>query len=106
MMVEVYILIQMLTLPPVMEDMLLLVRKAWTPDMVSDLVDGVNKFGTDWKRIKKEYNFAVTTQALQSRWYNVTRPLEDGKRKVVQQQQLLKMKGNKMAKGDIHVITS
>ena len=42
---------------------------AWTPDMMSDLVDAVNKFGTKWKRIKKEYNkFTATVQALALNW--------------------------------------
>ena len=25
----------------------------WTPDVMSDLVDGVNKFGTDWRENQK-----------------------------------------------------
>ena len=41
-----------------------IVRLSWTPDMMSDLVDGVNKFGTKWKRIKEEYKFSVTSRAL------------------------------------------
>ena len=32
--------------------------------MMSDLVDGVNKFGADWERIKNEYKFTVTMSAL------------------------------------------
>ena len=65
-----------------------LVKIKWTPDMISDLINGVNKFGTDWKRIKKEYDFTVSIAALQSRWYNTIRhqcQLEDGKWKMAQQ---------------------
>ena len=56
--------------------------------MINDLVDGVNKFGTNWKRIKKEYNFSATSTSLQSRWYQLTHhryphvALENGKWKV------------------------
>ena len=55
--------------------------------MMSDLVDGVNKFGTDWKRIKKEYKFIATVNALTMKWryskkhQHIT--LEDGKWKVL-----------------------
>ena len=55
--------------------------------MMSDLVDAVNKFGTRWKRIKKEYKFTATVQALSSKWrYSKERQhiaLEHGKWKVV-----------------------
>ena len=54
--------------------------------MMSDLVDGVNKFGTDWKRIKEEYKFTATVQALRMKWHHVKQQeyitLEDGKWKV------------------------
>ena len=36
----------------------------WTPDMMHDLIDGVNKFGYRWKKIKKEYNFTVAESTL------------------------------------------
>ena len=59
----------------------------WTPDMMSDLVDGVNKFGTKWKRIKKEYKFTATVHALSLKWrYSKERQhiaLKNGKWKVV-----------------------
>ena len=69
--------------------------------MISDLVDGVNKFGTDWKKIKKKYDFTVTITALQSEWYNVIRhqcQLEDGKWKVAQleQESLQKNRGREI----------
>ena len=55
--------------------------------MMSDLVDGVNKFGHSWKKIKKEYKFTGTVQALASKWrYSKSCQyiaLEDGKWKVV-----------------------
>ena len=55
--------------------------------MMSDLVDGVNKFGTDWKRIKKEYKFTGTVNALRVKWHYSKKhqhiTLEDGKWKVV-----------------------
>ena len=55
--------------------------------MMSDLVDGVNKFGTDWKRIKNEYKFTATTNALRMKWHYSKKhqhiALEDGKWKVL-----------------------
>ena len=56
--------------------------------MMSDLVDGVNKFGTDWERIKKEYKFSVTSRALKSKWSKTCHlvALEDGKWKMVHTQ--------------------
>ena len=59
----------------------------WTPDMMSDLVDGVNKFGANWKRIKKKYKFTATVHALRMKW-NYSKKhqriaLEDGKWKVL-----------------------
>ena len=53
-----YLLVKIKSVPPI----------AWTPDMMSDLVDAVNKFGTKWKRIKKEYKFTATVRALESKW--------------------------------------
>ena len=54
--------------------------------MISDLVDGVNKFGTEWKKIKNEYKFAATMEALKIKWHRVKCQeyitLEDGKWKV------------------------
>ena len=41
---------------------------SWTPDMMCDLVDGVNKFGYQWKKIKKEYNFTVAVNTLAKKW--------------------------------------
>ena len=55
--------------------------------MMSDLVDGVNKFGTDWERIKKEYKFTVTTNALRMKWRYEKKQrhisMKDGKWKTV-----------------------
>ena len=71
----------------------------WTPDKISDLVDAVNKFGTDWKKIKNEYDYTVTITALQSIWYNVIRhqcQLEDGKWKVAQQESLQETRGREI----------
>ena len=58
--------------------------------MMSDLVDAVNKFGTDWKRIKNEYKFTATVptvRALKKKWHYSKKyqhiALEDGKWKVV-----------------------
>ena len=60
----------------------------WTPDMISDLIDGVNKFGHRWKRIKEEYKFSVSSRALTSKWLNIRHlvALEDGKWKMVHTQ--------------------
>ena len=71
----------------------------WTPDKISDLIDGVNKFGTDWKKIKNEYDYTVTIKALQSKWYSVIRrqcQLEDGKWKMAQQESLGKTRGREI----------
>ena len=54
--------------------------------MISDLVDGVNKFGTDWKRIRMEYKFTATVEAIKIKWRRVKQQeyitLENGKWKV------------------------
>ena len=55
--------------------------------MMSDLVDGVNKFGADWERIKNEYKFTVTMSALKKKFHYNKKyqhiALEDGKWKVL-----------------------
>ena len=55
--------------------------------MMSDLVDGMNKFGTNWKRIKKEYKFTATVHALRMKWHYSKEQqhiaLKNGKWKVV-----------------------
>ena len=60
-----------------------IVLVSWTPVVISDLVNGGNKFGTDWKRIRMEYNFTATVEALKIKWHHVKQQeyitLEDGK---------------------------
>ena len=72
-----YLLVKIKSVPPI----------EWTLDMMSDLVDAVNKFGTDWKRIKNEYKFTATTNALRMKWHYSKKhqhiALEDGKWKVL-----------------------
>ena len=48
---------------------LVIIVSSWTPDMVRDLVEGINVFGVGhWKNIKSTYDFPQITSTIKNYW--------------------------------------